>query len=187
MENNYTDIFFIYLYRKLNLRLLDEKLRLEHIKSLPEEEGVYPISEYFSLLNIGDSGEFDESEKQEYAFLFSKDLNTLLSEEWYSKAVNFIERTYQRFFHLNDEVKYVYYGPKNNSFMAPSDCIVLGLNYNKFDLPDDEHYDEELNRQDKVVCQISNYIQFELAKMYNIKLATLRYNEVTLSQQFTML
>ena len=88
-------------------------------------------------------------------------------------------------FHLDEEVEYVYYGPMSDDFLAPSNCIVIGLNYDKYNLDvEDEKYDDEINRQDIVVTKIINYIQFELSKQYNIRLATLAYNEVTLSQPF---
>ena len=68
-------------------------------------------------------------------------------------------------------------------FMAPSNAIALGINYLKYDL-DDDNYDKELERQEGIVVDMLNYIQRELSKKYNMNLAAIAYNEVTLSQPF---
>ena len=180
---NYKYVFFKYLYNKLGLNKLDEMLLNENIKMIDEENVNKRISKYFSLLNEGDIEEFNEIEKHFYQKYFSQDMEVIEQENISDEVIEFIKKTYQKFFHLNDDFTYKYYGPKDDIFMAPSDCIVIGLNYSKFDL-DTNDYDMELQRQERIVVKILNYIQNEVARKNNLKLAALSFNEITLSQPF---
>ena len=181
MEYNYEYMFFKYIYKKLNLQELDKSLQEKGIKPVDEKNIESRISRYFSLLNQGDTSSFTPEEKTEFDKYFSQDVNSLSIDD--SALANFLEQTYSKFFHLNEEVKYVYYGPDSMEFMAPSNAIALGINYVKYDLNED-NYEQELDNQEGIIVDMLNYIQMELAKKYNMNLAAMAYNEVTLSQPF---
>lgn len=185
MNENYEYVFFKYLYKKLELNKLDEYLVSEKIKMIDYDNSNNRISKYFALENQGNTDLFSDIDKKEFNQIFNDELNNII-ENKYDEAVSFIERTYQDYFHLNDNLEYKYFGPINDSFLVPSNCIVIGLNYKKFDI-DENNYDKEFERQQKVIVRILNYIQNELSKEKNIRLASLEYNEVTLSQPFVKL
>ena len=181
MEYNYEYMFFKYIYKKLNLQELDNSLQGKGIKPIDIKNIESRISKYFALLNRGDITNFTSEEKMEFNRLFSKEINNLSIDD--SSLISFIEQTYVKYFHLDGEVKYIYYGPDSMEFMAPSNAIALGINYLKYDL-DDDNYDKELERQEGIVVDMLNYIQRELSKKYNMNLAAIAYNEVTLRQPF---
>ena len=185
MTEKYEYVFFKYLYRKLELNKLDEYLVSENIKMIDCDNADNRISKYFALENRGNIDLFSDDDKKVFNQIFSDELNNILDNK-YDEAVSFIERTYQDYFHLNDTLEYKYYGPINDQFLAPSNCIVIGLNYRKFDI-DENNYDKEFERQQEVIVRTLNYIQNKLSKEKNIKLASLEYNEVTLSQPFVRL
>ncbi len=182
MNDNYEYVFFKYLYKKLELNKLDEYLISEKIKMIDQDNVENRISKYFALENKGNIDLFTDEDKKIFNQVFNDKLNNIL-EDKYDEAISFIERTYQDYFHLNDNLEYKYFGPINDSFLAPSNCIVIGLNYIKFDI-DDNNYEEEIERQEQVIFFVLNYIQNKLSKEKNINLASLAYNEVSLSQPF---
>lgn len=187
MEYKYEYMFFKYLYKILDLKNLDDKLSKEKIKMIDENNSNKRISKYFALINKGNSSEFSEIEKKEYEKLFSNDLEELCKEINEEVINNFIKKTYEKYFHLNIDFKYIYYGPTSFEYMAPSDSIVIGLNYEKYNIEDDDNFEEELSRQEEIVVKVLNYIQNDLAKENKIKLSAIAYNEIALSQPFVRL
>ncbi len=182
MEFNYEYIFFKYIYEKLELFKLDDWLTKEGIKML-DPNGEKRISKYFSLVSTGDSSEFDESTKEEYKTIFDKDLEILKDGEMCDLAINFILKTYENYFHLNGKVEYNYYGPHEMAYVAPSNSIVIGLNYNKFDI-ESSNYDDEVFRQNGIVVDVLNYIQNNLLIENKTRVSAVAYDEVVLSQEF---
>ena len=185
MNTNYEFIFFQYLYEVLELKVLDEKLLNEKIKMIDQEGSNNRISKYFSLVSRGDVSYFSEDNKKTYTEIFDKELNDILSNNK-ERAIDFIKATYKDYFHLNDKIEYNYYGPINEDFLAPSNCIVIGLNYVKYQI-DNDNFDEELFRQDGIICDTLNYLQGPLAEEKGFNIAALAYNEITLSQPFVRL
>ena len=186
MNYNYEYLFFKYLYNELELNKLDQELENNNIKMVDQENVDKRISKYFSLLNRGNEANFSDLELETYKRIFSLKLDKLMEPLVYEEAISFIKSTYQKYYHLTDEVKYIYYGPENDEFLAPSNCIALGLNYIKYDIGD-ENFDAKLAAQEDIIFKVRVYIQRELAKEKNIKLASLAFNEVSLNQPFISL
>lgn len=183
MNFKYEYVFFKYLYEKLNLKKLEEQLTNNGIKPYDENNISKRISKYFSLVSTGTSDNFSKENIERFNYYFSKDISELLTEPLYSAVIDFILKTYQNYFYSDATERYKYYGPTSFEYMAPTDSIVLGLNYIKYDLPE-EQYNQELARQDRAIVDVLNYIQTDLSKVSSIKLSAIAYNEVVLNQPF---
>lgn len=182
MENyNYEYVFFEYIYKKLKLERFDNQLRSEGIQpyNSSDESFKMRISPYFSLINTGDIEDFSPEEKKEFLRLF-KDISDLSMRD---AMYQFVEKTYKKYFFEKAVDKFIFLVPGNFEFAVPTDAIVLGITYNKFDIncPDDR-YDAELERQDRAICDIINYIQEELAMESGMKLCVKRINEYYLNK-----
>lgn len=186
MEYKYEYIFFKYIYEKLDLMKLDEKLAFENIKMYDVDNVDKRISKYFALMNKGTAINFSENDQKKYNYYFSKELDELLQEPLYSEVKEFVLNTYENYFFSAVKSEYMYYGPSSFEYMAPTDSIVLGINYVKFDI-DSLDYDKELERQDGIIVDMLNYIQTDLASSNKIKLSAIAYNEISLNQPFKSL
>ncbi len=185
MESNYEYLFFKYLCEQLELNKFDDELQRQGIRMVDENNSDKRISKYFSLVSRGDINDFSQEMKEEFKRLFDNSLENVLNNN-YNEAIQFIVDTYKVFYHLNGEVEYKYYGPANDNFLAPSNCIVLGLNYFKFNL-DKEYNEESFDKQETIIVKTLNFIQGPLAKQKGFKIATIAYNEISLSQPFVNL
>ena len=185
MEYNYEFIFFEYLYKKIGLQKYDEELLNKGIKMIDPENADKRISKYFSLLSKGDTLNFSQELKDRYSRIFNKDLNEILTNN-YDEAIEFINETYKEYFHLNDPLEYKYYGPADEDYLAPSNCIVIGLNYSKYNI-ERNNVEEEIIREDGIVVDMLNLLQGPVAQQSGYPLAAVSYNEVTLSQPFVRL
>lgn len=180
MNEKYEYLFYMYIYRKLNLEDVENKLEKENIKKCDNKN----ISKYFTLLNSGDIDAFTDDELRMFNYYFNLKIDEILSDsDKYKEVINFIESTYQKYFFSNLEEKYIYYGTSTFEYMAPSDAITLGFYYKQFDfgIEDIDSYCLEI---DEKICDIINYIQNDLAKKHNLKIAVIKYNEVALSQPY---
>ena len=185
MESNYEYLFFKYLYEQLELNKFDDELQRQGIKMVDEKNSDKRISKYFSLVSRGDINDFSQEMKEKFKRIFDNSLDNILNSN-YDEAIKYIMDTYKDFYHLNGEVEYKYYGPTNDNFLAPSNCIVIGLNYYKFNL-DKKRNEEDFDKQETIIVKTLNYIQGPLAEQKGFKIATLAYNEITLSQPFVRL
>lgn len=178
-NNNYEYVFFEYIYKKLNLQSLDVQLNSGGIRPniVNEESFQKRISPYFILINTGDTENFTPEEQKEFIRLFSN-INDISNRD---ALYQFIERTYKKYFFSKIKEEYTFLIPGNYEYAFPSDAIVLGITYNKFDINcPDEKYEEELVREDRVICNIINYIQEKLAEEFQIKLCVKRIDEYSL-------
>ena len=181
---NYEYVFFKYIYEKLELKKLEEKLLNKGIKIYDSGHANERISKYFSLLNKGNSKYFDAKTNETFLEYFNKELSEILNSDNYDEIIKFVESTYKTYFFSNIKDNYVYYGPANFEYMAPSDSIAIGLNYVKYD---NEGSEEDSLDSEVFVVDMLNYIQTDLSKEKNMKLAAISYNEVTLNQPFARL
>ncbi len=175
MEDKYEYMFFKYIYEKLKLKELDDKLSNEKVR-LYDPKGVENrISPYFGLLNRGSFEAFSKDELNKANELLSHEYEELLAEPLYSKLTSFFDDTYKKYFFDNIKGDYIYYGPTEMQFLAPSDAIALSINYTKFDT------EGEMFRRSEVIADVGNYIQEDLAEKNNMKLAVIIYDEFALN------
>ena len=175
MEDKYEYMFFKYIYEKLNLKELDEKLSNEKVRLYDSKNVDKRISPYFGLLNRGTFDAFTEEEMNKVNELFSHEYEELLVEPLYTELKSFFEKTYKKYFFDNNRSDYIYYGPTEMQYLAPSDAIALSINYTKFDNED------EMFRKNEVLANMGNYIQEELSEKSNMKLAVIIYDEFSLN------
>lgn len=176
MEDKYEYMFFKYIYEKLNLKDLDDRLSNEKVRLYDPKNVDERISPYFGLLNRGSFESFTKEEMDKSNELFSHEYEELLTEPLKSELSSFFEKTYKKYYFDNVKDKYVYYGPAEIKFLAPSDAIALSINYTRFDNED------EMFRREEVITEIANYIQEDLADKSNMKLAAVIYDEFSLNR-----
>lgn len=175
---NYKYMFFKGLYETLNLKDLEQKLENEEIKPLKivSNEGYEIISHYFFLLNDININALTTTQLQEFNRYFSKEIHSL-SEQEVKEIQKFINDTYSLLLFPSGDSKYVYYGPINDDYICPRDAIAIGLYYDTFGDYDTFEVENKLS-------DIINYIQFDLSKKINKKIAVIPFNQLTLENQF---
>lgn len=178
MSDKYKYMFLNYLYKKLNLKEIEKIYIQNEINHIDVEvEGLYTdISKYFSLVNKVDESRLTEDQMKQYNYYFSLPIEKLLSDELLNKVLKFIESTYKIMLFPNIEENHCFYGPLNYKYLAPRDCVVLGLNYYEFDINSDD-FDKTHSKREAIICDTLNYIQEELANSIGMNIAVLRYNE----------
>lgn len=178
MKEKYKYMFLRYISNKINLKDYENKLVMNGISSIEEPiDGLYPqISKYFSLVNNVDDSRLSDDMKKEYQHYFSKPLEELATKGLEEQINKFLEKSYPMLLYPNIQEKFCFYGPINYKYAAPRDCVVLGLNYNEFDISD-QNFDEIHLRNNKLICDMLNYIQEEVSKEIGINIAVLQYNE----------
>ena len=183
MDEKYEYMFLMYVYKVLGLNNYEKMLEVAGIEQINFREND-DLFKYFSLLNNGDTELFTEEELKELNFLDCYQLKEIFSnDELRGKCEEFLNRTYKKYFFSNTvDSDYIYYGPATFEYIAPSDAIVLGLNYRKFvDEKEGEDYDTTLLNQDRIISSIINNIQENSEEMSNMKIAVIEQNESVLS------
>lgn len=185
MDNNYKYdyVCFAYFRDKLNLKKYEDILRKGGIIPYQKEKVNERISPYFSFLNTGNTNSFSKDEKKKFDELFSNDLDTLLNN---GEVINFIEQTYKKYYFSDIKSKYTFFIPGNYEFLAPSDAITLGINYQQFE--NSEEYDEEkMFEKEGIIVDVINEIQEKISEETNIKVAVLKYSELAINQPAAIL
>lgn len=176
-ENNYKYLFFKEVYNELNLKSIEDGLLKEKIKPLNVIQGsdYEIISNYFFLLNEPNLQSLNSIQLEEFHDLFSKKISDLTEVEL-KKALDFINSTYTLMLFPNVDTKYVYYGSVSDNYICPKDAIAIGLYYDAFTECEDFEITNKLAR-------VINYIQFDLAKKINKRVAVILFNQLTLENR----
>lgn len=183
MKERYKYEFMKYLYNKLDLKNIENKIIEQEIVNIDEDVvGLYKdISKYFSLVNNVDESMLPEQMKQQYNYYFSMNGDELENRKLKKELNNFLESTYKYLLYPNINEKFCFYGPLNYKYVAPRDAIVLGFNYCEFNL-EDENFDQIHLKKDEFICNILNYIQDELSNKTGLNIAVLKYNEYSIKK-----
>lgn len=182
MEKLYENLFLKYIYHVLNLKEDEEILKSNGITPYYKKNTISDFSEFFGLLNRGSFNEFTEQEKEIMRKITNIKTDDISFENQEFKFItDFIENTYDKYFFSNIDSKYIFYGPESFEYYAPSDAIALGFYYNQF-----ENYenDEQLFKNNSIINNILNKIQFSKAPTKNIKLAVIKYNEFIINKDY---
>lgn len=176
--DNYKYIFFKYIYEKLKLKDVEKQLIEENVNSLNvvTDDKYDIISKYFFLLNRVDIEKLSDEQLEKFHKYFSKDIRDFNEVET-KEVIQFIEETYSLMLFPDTTSKYVYYGPIDDNYICPKDAIALGLYYDAFGDYDDFELENKL-------ASIINYIQFDLTKNMNYKVAVIPFNQMTLNNNF---
>lgn len=176
--NNYKYLFFKKLYNYLGLKEMEQTLIKEKINSLEviSNEKYDIISNYFFLLNDVNINNLNKVQLDKFHLYFSKEVKYLKEDEL-KEIYEFIDDTYKLLLFPNADSNYVYYGPINDNYSCPKDAIAIGLYYDAFGEYDDFEVKNKL-------ADVINYIQFNLAKKINEKVAVISFNQKTLKNEF---
>ena len=177
MKEKYKYMFMKYLYNKLGLKQLEDNLINSGIKM--QELDSKEISRFFKILNNVDEGILTGELLEKYNYYFSLEFNTLCIPEIEKEVFKFINETYKLLLFTKTDAKYLYYGPLNYKYMAPSDAIVLGFYYKEFDIDvGDEEFRKIHFKNEVLVANNLNYVQNVLGPENNMKIAVIKYNEI---------
>ena len=175
MDDKYKIMTLKYLYSILDLREYEKKLEDKKIEGIIEENDDF---KYFTFLSDGDLSLFTEEEKKQFYDLDKYTLEEMLTNEKIKEeTLDFIEKTYTKYYLANSNGEYLYYGNINDENLAPDDALVLGINY-KVDCDDNEDYDKKSQEIDEIITDIINDIQFNKAKEKNLKIAVFKNNGI---------
>ena len=175
MEEKYKIMTLKYLYQLLDLKIYEKQLEDSNIESMLEENEHF---KYFTLLSDGNMSQFDEEEKNILTKFDKYDINEILSNDFLTNEfIDFIKKTYKKFYFQDVKKIYKYYNGTNEEYMAPDDAFVLGLNYI---ISINDNYEENKNNINKLIVGIINEIQFKKAKEKELKVAVFKYNGLQL-------
>lgn len=175
MDDKYKIVTLKYLYSLLDLKKYEKVLQDNNLESIIDSEDF----KYFTLLNDGDISLFNEDEENEFLSYDIYSIDEILSNnELLNKMIDFVKRTYTKYYFSDSKGEYIYYGGLDDENMVPDDAFALGINYKaKYD---EENYDERKEEVDGLISGIINDIQFTEAKEKNIKVAVVENNGLRL-------
>lgn len=167
------------------LKLLFDKLELKKIEDYLMNKKVIPkkiqdsnkikISSYFFLQNKINLNTLNKEELELLKKYLRNDIEFINSEknEMYNEMNDFLLKNMKKILLPNTEQRYISY---NNSFspfdLVCSDSICFYCHYLQYN-------DKSSDEANKIVCEIANYMQYELSKKVGIKLAVIPCNEVS--------
>lgn len=173
MNENLKFIIFNNIYNILGLKDIENQIIKIGIKpkNIENPAGVSLISKYFFLLNDVKLENLTENELEYLNHCYTNYQNGDSSELY-----TFLNKNIQKLLFTQNQNKYINYG---NSFMqtAPSDSIAIAFHYNNFECNDE---------QENFICDMLNYIQYNLAKKINVKVAVLKYGIYINNQNFVI-
>lgn len=171
MDDKYKLMTLKYLYSLLDLKKYEKILEDNNLESIVDSNDF----KYFTLLSDGDTSLFLEDELKELYSFNNYEIEELLSnEELSNKFLDFVEKTYKKYFFSVSNGDYLYYNGVGESNMAPDDAIVLGINYR---IKDEElSSDEKIMNTNKLIPSIINEIQFTEAQNKGLKVAVIENN-----------
>jgi len=170
------DITMLYnqlICNELQLNKIDEEIKQKGIKpkQIENPDNYFIASNYFFLINHIYLDRLNEEEKIKLETCISeyKKGNKQYNQELYS----FLKQNMLKLLLPETNERYMYYGGTGFEYMAPSDSIVLGFHYIRFEEGFIEEQDEIKERfiNDKL-----NYIQEQLGPNKNMKVAVIKYD-----------
>lgn len=177
MKEKYKYMLLRKLYRELGLSEIEKELNNAGIRYSSLIDNNINKS-YFNIMNNVDEDNLSDDMKYKYIEFFSKSVEQLCSNEVEPLIDKFIDNTYKQLLFKNNNQNGMYYGPINDNYWAPSDAIVLGLFYAEFDI-EEGNFDYLYDKQEEIICNIINRIQYQNAQNANLKVAVIKYNEFT--------
>ena len=190
-EDKFEYFFFYYIYKYLKVDDVEKYFENNGI-SIYDGDVSNPelrFAKYFSFLSRGKIDNFSNVDKNEFNRLFNFDIMEIFSNmDIYNNVMNFVIKNYNNYFFSDIDSNYEYYGLVSGDYIAPSDAIVLGINYCKYNY--DETYQtgsfEELAlKKESIINSMINKIQFDIAPKHNLKVAVIKCNEFYLDNNFT--
>jgi len=183
MDDKYKIVSLKYLYSLLDLKKYEKILEINNLESIIDSDEF----KYFTLLNDGDISLFNEDEEKEFLSFDVYDIEEILSnKDILNKLLDFVKRTYSKYYFSNTKGEYVYYNGDNEENMAPDDAFALGINY-RMNYENIDNYDEKKQEVDSIITEIINTIQFKEAKEKNIKVAVIENNGLKLDNDLEMI
>ncbi len=172
MKENIKFIIFDNIYKNLGLKDIENKIEKNNIKpkNIENSTNISIVSKYFFLLN---DIYLENFKKEELDYLNQCYLDYTKGN--HSKLYEFLNENMQKLLFIQNEKKYIKYGSFVHS--VPSDAIAIAFHYNNFECTDE---------QENFICDMLNYIQYNLAKKINMKVAVLKYGIYVNNKNFVI-
>ncbi len=155
-------IIFNSIYNNLGLENLESQIIKAGIKSknIENPTSISLVSNYFFLLN-GIHLENLSQDELDYLKTSYQNYQKGNTSELYA----FLNKNISKLLFAKTESKYIEYGDREEQ-AAPNDSIAIAFHYNSLDCTEE---------QENFICDILNYIQDELSKKINMKIAVLKF------------
>ena len=161
------------IYNDLGLKKIEEEIKIRGIKSkkIENNEKYFIPSQYFFLLNDVCFDRITDDEKlqlENYIIEVNKGNSSV-----HKGLYEFLKSNMLKLLLPETNERYLYYGEHDFQHMAPSDSVVLGFHYMRFD----EDYTEENDlKNERLINEKLNYIQNKLGPKQHIKVAVMKYD-----------
>ena len=180
MDDLYRIITLKYLYSLLDLKKYEKILEDNNIESIMEDNSEF---KYFSLLSEGDISSFSEEEQKEFLSYSNYSIEDVLcNDELLYKMINFIKKTYNKYYFSDLKGEYIYYNGTDEEHMVPDDAFAIGINY-RVNYKEEEDFDKKREQVDDIIIDIINNIQ---SNDSNIKIAVIENNGMKLNNDFLL-
>ena len=186
-------IYYHLLYEYINCRISIKKYddmflnsNLNYVKLEEDRMDIYQyvLSDKLNYLYIRNNlyiFNLTEEEKERLYGFLGKDYNQEMDE--------FIKNTVEKVLSLNNNSKFLYFGPISHNYMAENGSLVVGMRYDEFnpgEMSDDEwdnnhelqvndvyrkllSLEQELNKKLDIACQVIQYNDFNTNQINNTK------------------
>ena len=108
--------------------------------------------------------------------------DVLSNNELLTKMLDFVKKTYNKYYFSNLKGEYIYYNGTDEEHMVPDDAFAIGINY-KVNYNEKEDYDKKREQVDAIIIDIINNIQ---SNDSNIKIAVIENNGMKLYNDFLL-
>lgn len=170
MEEYLKKMIFNIIYDELNLKEVEEVLINKGVKFKKLSIVDSGISKYFTLLNDVDLNSFLDSELNEIKTCY--EISKLGNDGMTPKLKQILKNNILKILIPKTDEQYLYWGPMNFQYMAPSKSIVLAFNYLAFD------YDKQDEFEIYNLCaEKMNDIQNKNRSKFGVPIAIIMYDE----------
>lgn len=183
--NIYRSLFVEFIIEKLDLKNYDEELEKSELRYLSSNIENMDLYQYFSsdelkFFYIRNNMYIEKLTEEEKNWLNERIKNN--NYELDDEAKEFIENTYEKVI-FEDVLKngskcITLYGPDSSSYLAKNDAIVIGINYDEFNLQglaDSEWSELYFNQQSNLYSMIKQMTS-KMEEKINKQVAILKYN-----------
>jgi len=190
--NIYRSLFVEFIIEKLDLKNYDEELEKSELRYLSSNIENMDLYQYFS----SDELKFFYIRNNMYIEKLTEEERNWLNEriknknyELDNEAKEFIEDTYEKVIFedvLRDGSKCItLFGPDSSNYLAKNDAIVIGINYDEFNLNglNDDEWSELYFKQSANLYSIIEKMRSEMKNKIDIPVEVLKYNMFSIKRR----
>lgn len=170
MEEYLKQKLFDIIYDELQLKEIEEFLVSNGVKTKKVSGEDLGTSKYFTLLNKVELNNFSEIELNEITLCYER--SVLGDSVAIQKLTEILKDKILKFLIPRTDEQYLYWGPMNFEYMAPSKSIVLAFNYLAFDYAIQDEFQIY-----NLCAEKMNDIQNKNVSKFGVPIAIIMYDE----------